>query len=290
MKSLGLFGTVAEEAVPVLRRILHDRSQPHERRIVAADALGQIATPAAIGALSEELLRPAGSESYKQSLLRQVMIDGLWLAGPQAAGALLALSRATEDPNAEVRRKACRAIGAIGPQAAGVVSVLFDRLILDDVPAVKDAAAEAMSQVGPSAVPLLVRVLEGGDANLQWQAAQALGNTGEYADPAIPSLRRALHADDSRVRLQAADALLRVAGDRSGVRKEVAATALEEITAAGRQQRRHAAELLISMNPLPSSTRQPLTRLAGNPSSPGSRTAAYIFRERKRRQNPSAGR
>lgn len=283
MRSLGLFGPVAAEAVPEVRPFLTEADQSLDARLLAADVLTQIRTPEAIGVLAKELMRLRTLHGYEASIIKQTAIDGLWMAGPSSFGALLALARLTEDADAEVRRKACRAIGSLGPQAEGVLPVLFDRLILDDSAAVQDAAAEAMSQLGPASVPLLVRTLEEGDDDLKWRAARALGNSGEYATSGISSLQRSLSETSNLVRLEACSALLKLANGQTSIENEVGRVCLEILPSTDRQHRRRAADVLISMKPLPPAIERRLKALAEESDMAASRLASYIIRERARR-------
>ncbi|MDA1161819.1 MAG: HEAT repeat domain-containing protein [Planctomycetota bacterium] len=281
MKSLGLFGPVAADAVPAVRAFLISPGTSPLLRLLAADTLGQIRSPAAIGTLTEQLQRPRRNNSYEETMLRRTFIDGLALAGPQAVGALPALSRATEDVNVDVRRSACQTIGALGPRAEGALTPLVDRLILDDDPAVKDAAANALARLGAVAIPALIRLLEGGDADVQGRAAGSLGQMGQLAKSSQPQLRRMLQSMDSSVRLGAAEALLLISRD-AGL---VASGLLQELSSPDRQIRRRAAELLIQIVELPGDVSNQLETLAGGDNSGAGRVAAYVLRERSRRSD-----
>lgn len=281
MKSLGLFGVMAADSVPEVRRILVNDQTPSQLRLLAADTLGQIRSPAAIGILIDQLMQPRCDGSNDETVRRQVMIDSLALAGPLATGAVPALARATEDDHAAVRRKACQALGAIGPQADGGMSALLERLVLDDDASVKDAAAVAMGQLGQAAIPVLVDLLERGDADLQWRAARALGLMGTTAKVSIPQLQTQLQHSDDRVRIEAADALLKVSLDA----RLVAATLVKELSNDDRQIRRRASEILINIRQLPDGVSEQLRKLLESGSTNTSRAAAYVLRKRNRQRD-----
>jgi HEAT repeat protein len=281
MKSLGLFGNVAGDAVPVVSRVLTSPASPSKLRVLAADALGQIRTAASIDVLTTELMKPRRFSDYESIILRQTIIDSLALAGPLAAGAIPALARALEDDNADVRRKACETLGALGPRAEGGMGPLFERLVLDEDAAVKDAAANALAQVGRPAVAMLGDLLERGGPDLQWRAARSLGQTGVAAKSVIPQLKHAFGNSSSHVRIEAVDAVWKISRDSI----LVAATLVKLLAEDDRQVRRRAAGLLVELTPLPRETSRDLEELAAGSSSHGSRAAAYVLRERSRQED-----
>lgn len=129
LKSLGLFGEVAASAVDQLAPELHDPSRGYSDRILVADVLGQIGTGPAIEALGRELVQsgrsqPGDSRSgdAASQLLIKTMLDAIALAGPRAVGALPAIVRSLENPDCEIRRKACQAIGQLGPRAESSIT------------------------------------------------------------------------------------------------------------------------------------------------------------------------
>lgn len=278
MKCLGRFGNVAADAVPSVARFLRSPATSSKLRVLAADTLGQIRTSAAIGILTAELMKPQRGGDYESVVVRKTIIDGLALAGPVAVGAIPALARAAEDENADVRRKACEALGALGPRAEGAMDLLLERLILDDDAAVKDAAANAVAQVGQPAVASLVDLLERGGQELQWRAARSIGQIGKAARSAVPQLERAFDNSSVQVRIEAVDAVWKISGEP----QLVAATLVKTLSEDDRQVRRRAAELLVELEPLPSETSAALVELSASDDSNGRRSAAYVIRQRFR--------
>ncbi len=278
MKSLGLFGTVAGDSVPVVSRVLTSPASSSKLRVLAADTLGQIRTAASIDVLTVELMKPRRLD-YESTVLRQTIIDSLALAGPLAVGAIPALARTLEDDNADVRRKACDTLGALGPRAEGGMDSLFERLILDEDDAVKDAAANALAQVAQPAVEMLVDLLERGGPDLQWRAARSLGQMGVVAKSAVPKLKNEFGNSSIEVRIEAVDAAWQISRDSN----LVAAALVKLLSEDERQVRRRAATLLVELKPLPRETSQELEELAAGDSSNESRAAAYVLRERSRK-------
>jgi HEAT repeat protein len=275
LKSLGLFGRNAQAAVPRLSRELSDRSRPMDDRILVADVLGQIGSGTAIEVLGRELLRPVGTDDA--SLLRQVIVDSFAYSGPEGVAALPSLVRVTSDNDADVRRKACEALGRLGPRAEPAIDSLVDRLVLDDSPAVRDAAAVAMSRLGPAAVPILGAMLRDGDTGMKWRAAQALGRTGRLGTRETATLQAATTDPDAQVRLAALDALWLIHRDPS----LVCEPALRELSRGDRETRKLASQLLVSITPLPSDVERQLKELARSGTDDASRAADWILRRRE---------
>jgi len=279
MKSLGLFGNVAGDAVPAVSRVLTSPASSSKLRVLAADTLGQIRTAASIDVLTTELMKPRRLSDYESIILRQTIIDSLALAGPLATAAIPGLARALEDDNADVRRKACDTLGALGPRAEGGMDSLFERLILDDDAAVKDAAANALARVGQPAVAMLVDLLERGGPDLQLRAARSLGQTRPAAKSVIPKLKHAFGNSSIHVRIEAVDAVWKISRDSN----LVAAALVEFLSEDDRQVRRRAATLLVELKPLPRETSRELKKLSAGSSSNETRAAAYVLRERSRK-------
>ncbi len=102
-----------------------------------------------------------------------------------------------------------RAVGAFGPDAAPVLSVLTAALG-DPDPGVRAAAAWALTQVGTggvSAVPAVARALADSSPRVRDLAAVALKNIGPAAADAVPDLIRALDDPVDYVRFPVADAI-----------------------------------------------------------------------------------
>ena len=298
MKSLGLFGEVASEAVKRLSAELRDESRGLEDRILIADVLGQIRTGLAIEAIGRELLRGNARSSTEEPaarLLTKTMLDAIALSGPKAVGALPALLRSLEHPDSEIRRKACNAIGRLGLRAEPAIDSILERLALDDVSEVQDAAAEALGQLGDSAVLVLLRVVRDAPPDLQWRAARSLGRFGEvWLGPGRLDPRRSLgsrsrevveelsahfESEDGRVRIESLTAVWRV-GRRASL---VASPLLLELTSTERANRRAATRLLIEMPALPDAVTLKLQEMKKS-GSIASRPAAEILRQRARRE------
>ncbi len=93
---------------------------------------------------------------------------------------------------------------------AGTITSLVDALAnVDGVE--RHAAREKLEEIGPPAVPALVRALQSPNEHARWEAAKALG---EIADPrAAPALVSTLQDEKSAVRWLAATALINLGRD-----------------------------------------------------------------------------
>ena len=80
----------------------------------------------------------------------------------------------------------------------------------------QQAAAEALSRIGPPAVPMLVQALQHSDPEVRLQAVRVLIRMGPDAKEAVPALVPLLDDPDERIRKAAARSLGRIgpeAGD-----------------------------------------------------------------------------
>jgi len=131
--------------------------------------------------------------------------------GTKAAPAVPRLAQVLlTDPSADVRGYAASALGAIGPDAELGVDAL-SRATNDVDPAVARRAIVAVGEIGPRAVralPRLRRRLADPDPNFRRIAARALGGLAEKAEPAADELiARMFNDDDLVVCREAAHAL-----------------------------------------------------------------------------------
>ena len=115
-----------------------------------------------------------------------------------------------KDDDAEVRRAAVQALGALGPSASDAVPDLIEAAKSGEV-GLQIEAELALGQIGAApetAVPTLVEALQRSDQPaVQYQAARALGLFGEEAEIAKPELQAAMREGDAALRYQAALAL-----------------------------------------------------------------------------------
>jgi HEAT repeat protein len=294
LDSLGDFDEAANDAVPVLRRDLFDRSRSVDDRVHIADVLGQIGTVSAVQALADALRQwPPGTPPSEQ-LVKRTIVDCIGLSGPAGVVGLPALLRTIEDPDSSIRRKVCEATTLFGPAGELATDALVERLVLDDVPAVQDAAADTLAAIGPVSVPVLIRLLKSGEPDIQWRAARSLGRLGRNASSSLDALEATVHsarstsaveaanpeavADtelQSLVRIEALEAHWRISADTTGIFREL----IRELGNEHRQIRIRASRLLIEPEVLPVDLLAEIQDLASS-DFPAARAAAYVLRNR----------
>lgn len=112
--------------------------------------------------------------------------------------------RALNRPEAEIRRRALFALGAIGPDAVEAVPALAAILTEDPDSEIRQQAALALAKIGPTsaAVPALARALEEDkEPAVRMNAAFGLFKLGIQARPAAPVLIKALKRRANRTNL-----------------------------------------------------------------------------------------
>ncbi|MHC4875015.1 MAG: HEAT repeat domain-containing protein [Planctomycetota bacterium] len=286
LESLGDFGELANDAVPMLRRDLFDRSRSVDDRVQVADMLGQIGTVPAVSALADALRQWPPDTPSGEQLVKRTIVDCIGLSGPAGVVGLPALLRSIEDEDSSIRRKVCEAMTLFGPAGELASDALVTRLVLDDDEAVRDAAADTLAAIGPASVPVLIRLLESDQPDLQWRAARALGRIRSAAIDARVALEQVIttsiptdtdHAEPlvQKARIEALAAHWEITRETSGV----FARLIDELSSDDRQVRRRASELLIAPLALPDELRSRLITLSAG-DSPAARAAAYVLRRR----------
>ena len=220
--TLGEIGPEAEDAVPILIKLLQDQDAEGFVRANAATALGKIgegaskAVPALINALRDqdkyvrkdaaEALEKIGTPRTIKTVKDRyrVVIPLGWTGSEDEVPALI---QALQNENKDVRVNAVVTLGQI--ESEDVVPVLIEAL-QDQDEWVRVNAAWTLGQRGKSAskaVPILIKALQDQDEWVRYHAAMALGEIGESASKAVPALINALQDQDEWVRASAAMAL-----------------------------------------------------------------------------------
>ena len=236
--ALGRLGRQADAAIPALLAAMKDETPGV--RVLSATALGRVAPE------NRETLEALGLALAEDSNVnvRNAAASGLGWMGPQAAAAapvmiramndrdgtvrvhvIVALGRigpadgsvasalkaiAEQDPSADFRIWAIRALGLIGGKSDLVVPTLLK--MLDDTDGnIRNAAAYQLGEIRPTGkvLPALLGLLNHGKLPERSLAANTLGMLGpEVATEAIPALIRALREGDEEVRKGAVTSLM----------------------------------------------------------------------------------
>jgi HEAT repeat protein len=299
--TLGRIGEPAQEAVPVLIRLLDEPMADPEQ----STQLWALKTLARFGPLAAECapkLVAILEDETRDDLPRLACVEALGRIGPQQPEVLPALVRAVEVslmPEAAARHSAAleRSVAAVemmelfGGNASPAVPVLIRTTRCESV-LLRRAAANTLGLVGPAAdqaIPALVDlVLFDESAEVRDLAARALGRIGEAAEAPLAQL---LRDPDVEVRLRAARACTELPsispetevllhdvaeGDEppvavaalmalwrtTGNVESVTAGGLKWLTSPDREVRMRAVELLEALGPQALATVPDLTELA----------------------------
>lgn len=166
----------APEAVPLLLQILTDedpilRVEPPMGRVSI-----RVATIFALGGMPmyAEQTVPVLVQIAREETPRSTVLHPLAELGRLAVPALIGL---LTDPNPELRADAAETLGKMGSEAKEAAPALVQAL-KDDEPPVDSLAFFALLDIGPGAVPPLIRALESEEEDLRFRAEDLLGQIG----------------------------------------------------------------------------------------------------------------
>jgi HEAT repeat protein len=232
--------------------ILHDPATASLDRLLALEALARIgpAHPRTLSAVVQALERGlpkdvAQAEGVDRAELarqyRRSAADVLSLFGPSAAPAIPALLQAARDVDEPLRRAAVASLGAIRNPIT--LEPLTDILLFDPSPAVQDAAAVSLAQLGPTAVDVLQRLLDDPEDEIIIRAADGLRQIGPPARQASARLAALLDGTSPEVGIAAAEALWAV----SAMAELPVETAFRELASPERQVRIRSHRLILTI-------------------------------------------
>ena len=116
------------------------------------------------------------------------------------------LLRNLRSPTADVRCRAAKSLSRLGRLAVDAAAAL-SHAVNDAEAEVREAAAQALGQMGPDALPHLTRMCSHHDKYVRRHAVWSLGKLGAQAAAALPVLCRALKDVDPRTASGAAQTL-----------------------------------------------------------------------------------
>ena len=184
-RGLGLIGEDAVAAVPLLATLLDDTDP-----LVATQAAAAIGLIRADDEFTPEM--PAADRAAYE-------------------GAFKALAAKMTHADARVRRAVLRAIAVLEPDENKLAPLVGERLA-DADPSVVLPALHSLADIGPEAVPVLVKALE--NPRARYWASVALAEIGAAAAPAVPALQAGVTAGEPEERMQSIMALAAI-GDAS---------------------------------------------------------------------------
>lgn len=115
-------------------------------------------------------------------------------SGSQSPNQVEVIIRELRNSDSEVRYRACKRLGKMGPNAKDAVPAMLKVLVDDREPGVRETCAKAFGEVGPVAVPTLDAFLKRQavsrdfDPMARMYVAEALGEIGPAAESAVPAL------------------------------------------------------------------------------------------------------
>lgn len=143
----------------------------------------------------------------EDTLVCEAAVQSLVARGPQVTSQLVG---ALEDKRESVRRQAAITLGRLGPDASGAITALTTVLEEDNDETVRRAAAMALASIGGEGIDALAKALRSDNEMVGRAAVSALLSIGTMARPAIGELTGALVNKDSQVRIGSARSLGRM--------------------------------------------------------------------------------
>lgn len=215
IKALGLFGPVCRDAAPVLLKEYRRPETTELVRLSIVDTLSQIgpAHASAIPFLVQVATKTNVAETAAEEALRRAAVEALGMIGPAASVSVPTLIRALDDADENIRREAASSLGKVGAGAGVGVGPLIERLVVDESPAVQDAAARALTNVGvQEAGERLAEFLRSDDAAVRQRVAEIYGSWKSAARAYAKPLEALWDDPDPIVRLAALEASWQIIG------------------------------------------------------------------------------
>ncbi|NCA11311.1 HEAT repeat domain-containing protein, partial [bacterium] len=184
-RGLGLIGEDAVAAVPLLATLLDDADPIVATQ--AAAAIGLIRTDDDSAADLSEADRRAYATAFEALIAKMTHADP------------------------RVRRAVLRTIGVLEPDENKLAPLVGERLA-DADPSVVLPALHSLADIGPEAVPVLVKALE--NPRARYWASVALAEIGAAAAAAVPALQASVAAGEPEERMQSIMTLAAI-GDAS---------------------------------------------------------------------------
>ncbi len=206
-----------ERVVPLITPLLRDESIAV--RVAAAAALIRADGPidASVRVLADALSFDDGRKrSFIESYPARRAAGVLAGLGPEAEPAVPKLIEALKDERFRLRLAAANALGSIGPKARSAVEPLGRALRetkVYSIPLVHvsfslgESAREALEDIGPASIPMLLKALDDSDPYVRAHAALALGSISANDMQCVPALTALLSDENTSVRIPAIQAL-----------------------------------------------------------------------------------
>ncbi|MFL2870584.1 MAG: HEAT repeat domain-containing protein [Pirellulaceae bacterium] len=116
-----------------------------------------------------------------------------------------------ENANATVKRSAVIHLKKLGPMAESAVEILGELMLHEDAKLV-EAASDALSLIGPAAIPTLIELMESEDRVVKQLAIFTIGTMGRAGRPALDTLKKFVDDEDEQTRRFARQAIKNLFG------------------------------------------------------------------------------
>ena len=137
-------------------------------------------------------------------------IKALSVMGRHASQAVsVIVERLTIDDDMEVRREALLALIAIGPSVAGVKECVIETALGTDK-SLSELALSNLGKFGEAALPVLVKILKEGNVSQKRKAAQSLGDLGGAGKDALSALSSCLTSEDKLLQTLAKNSIQKI--------------------------------------------------------------------------------
>lgn len=204
---------MGKDAIPALLNAIPKANQAQYLGICGAlHEFGTEAAPA-LDAVLKVLKEKKGDATYQWASLYVLEAIG----NPSKKGLPLLLN-SLKDENFQLQVMACRALGAIGPDAKEAVPTLTN-LAREGIPSVRGRAALALAGIGykdaggEELLALLAGLLKDPNQVVRERAVIALGLLGKDATPALEAIRDSANDIRFAARSDAAVAMYRITGE-----------------------------------------------------------------------------
>lgn len=206
LEKLGSIGRIALNGVPSIKSALNDQALARTAVHALVQVAGSVYKNYGVADIIFEFTRMLRHQDPERRLMAAEALGEI--GAPGATEAAAALAEALKDEDAGVREKAAWALYRIGHPAFKTASSALAEALEDEDEKVRLEAARAIGVCVPTSVDLLVKLLEHENPYVCRMAAFELGEAGEYARiDAAQGLLKALESADKELKATAAWAL-----------------------------------------------------------------------------------
>jgi internalin A len=189
----------------LIAELKDNREEDGKRSALAAEKLGKMGSKAE-PAIADLIVALADERTTGMQKVAEVAADALVMIGRPAVAPL---TKALRNNNGNIRWRAAKALGQLGPDAEPAIGELAEALNnkiksgdmdFEDY-MLSGSAADALANIGRPAVPALTKALQNEDHNVRHSAVDAINQIGPDAASAAADLERLLKTDSDDIYL-----------------------------------------------------------------------------------------